>query len=278
MVVTLPIFTGYFVIGSLVAFVVATIYAKLAKSVRPNYRQQVIYIALTLSILGAWVYNAQSASQTHKNLNSKATFSQSQMVSNGDGPKLVLASDNTSPSLRQSFESKLTLATTSEEQQQLHDILQEVFSEHHKVTLAYRQRFWAILDKAHGTPEEVQNYVHFMQDIIEGEGNYQEILYEDALISYKMKKPFKSEKRAKTEIFLLTQALPTSLDEKRSTIAFRKKNIMRSNDMIAKIASHKSVYFPDTKANRFFDEATLKTIIQNFKDRRVQLELLLKHP
>ena len=76
----------------------------------------------------------------------------------------------------------------------------------------------------------------------------------------------------------MTKDLSTSPNEQSAGVAFRKENIARYHDMIAKIAAHQPVYFADTKHTRLFDEAMLKAIILAYKDEQGQWKLLFTHP
>jgi len=232
---------AYCIIGGLIAFAVALAQAKAAKTQRPNYWRRVVYISLALSLLGAWGFNSQLASQASPQ---KAGF---QVVP---------------PQDKETAPAKVKWKLSPQEQARFKAIILGVETDPSYMTPQVRAEFWALLDKEKVSSRDEQH----LKNTVPLQSLYVRSFWRDALSSFKAGHPIKSAERKIYESRLTETVSPKTAAQR----------VVKDNEMITKIAAHKPVVVRGTTV--LLDQDIIQSVLDEADAAFARLNKLYTRP
>lgn len=158
-------------------------------------------------------------------------------------PSFVVASAH-------SFDGKMRANLSADEQSEFRTII-FIFEGKSADALETRKCFWLLLDKAHGTPVEVQSFVRAMS-LVPMADTY---LAQDALVAYRTRKPYKSAQRKASQDFSMALMAAEAPNQQAAAMKAHKDDIKEEDAYVANIAARRPVFFDG--ANRVMTEAAL---------------------
>jgi len=231
----------YCVIGGLIAFAVAIAQAKAAKIQRPNHWRRVVYISLALSLLGAWGFNSQLASQA----------APQKAGSQAATPK----DSGTTPT-------KAKSQPSAQEQVRFKAIMLGVMTDPSYMTPQVRAEFWALLDKEKVSSRDEQH----LKNIVPLSNLYVRSFWRDALSSFKAGHPIKSAERKIYESRLTETVSPKAAA----------RRIIKDNETMIKIAAHKPVVMKGSSI--VLDQDIIQSVLDEVDAAFARLNKLCTRP
>lgn len=234
-------FIAYCIISGLIAFAVALAQAKAAKIQRPNYWRRVVYISLVLSLLGAWGFNSQLASQASP-----------------DGVRSQAATPKDSGAAPTKAKPQLS----AQEQARFKAIILGAETDPSYMTPHVRAEFWALLDKEKVSSRDEQH----LKNTVPLSSLYVRSFWRDALSSLKAGHPVKSTERKMYESRLTESVSPKTAAQR----------ISKDNDMITKIAAHKPVVVRGTTV--LLDQDMIQNVLTGADATFARIDKLFTRP